>query len=143
MTLLWLLIWFVVGHEPLIFNPVNAWTATLILALGLDLSRAGGFTATRALARSACAHARTPRLSTAVGRATAPAPTRDRHHRGRHRDHSTEGDARPSEPPPGALRNSSHLSSRALRSVEKRSASASIGTSGVIGRTTTVASGSC
>ena len=43
MTLLWLLIWFIVGHEPLILDPVNAWAATLILAVGLDLSRAGGF----------------------------------------------------------------------------------------------------
>jgi hypothetical protein len=42
MTLLWLLICFVVGQEPLTFDPVNAWTATLILAIGLDLSRAGG-----------------------------------------------------------------------------------------------------
>ncbi|HEX5192071.1 MAG TPA: hypothetical protein VFW09_04650 [Solirubrobacteraceae bacterium] len=41
MTLLWLLMWFVAdqigGHEPLLFNPVNAWTATLILAIALDL----------------------------------------------------------------------------------------------------------
>jgi hypothetical protein len=43
MTLLWLLIWFIAGHEPLILNPVNAWTATLILAVGLDLARAGVF----------------------------------------------------------------------------------------------------
>jgi len=42
MTLLWLLIWFLSGHEALILNPVNAWTATLILAIGLDLSRASG-----------------------------------------------------------------------------------------------------
>jgi len=42
MTLLWLLVWYIAGHEALIFDPVNAWTATLILALGLDLSRAGG-----------------------------------------------------------------------------------------------------
>jgi hypothetical protein len=28
------------GHEPLLFNPVNAWTATLILAIGLDLGAA-------------------------------------------------------------------------------------------------------
>ncbi len=39
MTLLWLLIWFIAGHEALILNPVNAWTATLILAVGLDLAR--------------------------------------------------------------------------------------------------------
>jgi hypothetical protein len=42
MTLLWLLIWFIGGHEALILHPVNAWAATLILAIGLDLSRAGG-----------------------------------------------------------------------------------------------------
>jgi hypothetical protein len=42
-TLLWLLIWFVfdlVGdHEPLVFDPVNVWTGTLLLAIGLDLAR--------------------------------------------------------------------------------------------------------
>lgn len=43
MTLLWLLIWFIAGHEALILNPVNAWTATLILAFGLDLARSGVF----------------------------------------------------------------------------------------------------
>jgi hypothetical protein len=41
MTLIWLLIWFVwdlVGDdEPLLFDPVNFWTGTLILAIGLDL----------------------------------------------------------------------------------------------------------
>ena len=41
MTLLWLAIWFVfnlVGDkEPLLFDPVNFWTGTLILALALDL----------------------------------------------------------------------------------------------------------
>ena len=42
MTLLWLLIWFIAGHEALILDPVNAWAATLILAVALDLSRAGG-----------------------------------------------------------------------------------------------------
>lgn len=43
MTLLWLIVWFiadVIGdHEPLEFDPVNVWTATLILAIGLDLGR--------------------------------------------------------------------------------------------------------
>ncbi len=38
-TLLWLLIWFIAGHEALILDPVNAWAATLILAAGLDLAR--------------------------------------------------------------------------------------------------------
>ena len=41
MTLLWLLIWFIAGHHPLTLNPVNAWVATLILAVGLDLARSG------------------------------------------------------------------------------------------------------
>lgn len=44
MTLLWLIVWFIAdqvgGHEPLLLNPVNAWTATLILAAALDLSAA-------------------------------------------------------------------------------------------------------
>lgn len=39
MTLLWLLIWFIAGHDALTLDPVNAWTATLILAIGLDLAR--------------------------------------------------------------------------------------------------------
>lgn len=42
MTLLWLLIWFLAGHEALTLDPVNAWLATLILAIGLDLARPGG-----------------------------------------------------------------------------------------------------
>jgi hypothetical protein len=46
MTLLWFVIWFVadlVGDsEALTLDPVNAWAATLILVVALDLSRAGG-----------------------------------------------------------------------------------------------------
>jgi hypothetical protein len=42
MTLLWFLIWIVSDHvgdrEPLLFDPVNVWTWTLILALALDLA---------------------------------------------------------------------------------------------------------
>jgi hypothetical protein len=45
-TLIWFVIWLVAnnvgGHEPLALDPVNAWTATLILGIALDLSRAGG-----------------------------------------------------------------------------------------------------
>ncbi len=41
MTILWFVIWLtaniVGGHEPLTTDPVNAWAATLILAIGLDL----------------------------------------------------------------------------------------------------------
>jgi hypothetical protein len=42
MTLLWLLIWFIAGHDALMLSPVNAWAATLILAVALDLARSGG-----------------------------------------------------------------------------------------------------
>lgn len=42
MTILWFIVWVIAndlgGHEPLLFNPVNGWTASLILAIGLDLS---------------------------------------------------------------------------------------------------------
>ena len=42
MTLIWLVIWFIAnqigGHEPLLLDPVNGWTGTLILAIALDLS---------------------------------------------------------------------------------------------------------
>jgi hypothetical protein len=44
MTILWFIIWLIAnsvgGREPLVFNPVNAWAATLILAIGLDLAAA-------------------------------------------------------------------------------------------------------
>jgi hypothetical protein len=46
MTVLWFIIWLIANnvgaHEPLALDPVNAWAATLILAVGLDLGRAGG-----------------------------------------------------------------------------------------------------
>ena len=46
MTFLWFAVWLVAnlvgGDEPLKLDPVNAWTATLILAAALDLARAGG-----------------------------------------------------------------------------------------------------
>ncbi len=41
MTFIWFVVWLISnnvgGHEPLLFNPVNAWTGTLILAIALDL----------------------------------------------------------------------------------------------------------
>jgi hypothetical protein len=41
-TFLWFVIWLIAnnvgGHKPLILDPVNAWTATLILAAALDLA---------------------------------------------------------------------------------------------------------
>jgi hypothetical protein len=48
MTFIWFVIWLIAndvgGDEPLILDPVNAWAATLILAVALDL---GGAHATR------------------------------------------------------------------------------------------------
>jgi hypothetical protein len=42
-TLVWFVIWLIANnvgdHEPLLFDPVNAWTGTLILAIALDLGR--------------------------------------------------------------------------------------------------------
>jgi hypothetical protein len=44
MTVLWFIIWLIANnvgaHEPLLFDPVNAWAGTLILAVALDLSAA-------------------------------------------------------------------------------------------------------
>ena len=43
MTGLWLLIWLIANpigdREPLLVDPLNWWTATLILAVALDLGR--------------------------------------------------------------------------------------------------------
>lgn len=45
MTFIWFVIWLIAdqvgGHEPLLLDPVNAWAATLILAVALDLGRQG------------------------------------------------------------------------------------------------------
>jgi hypothetical protein len=45
-TIAWLVIWLffniVGGSEPLDLDPVNGWTATLILAAALDLNRPRG-----------------------------------------------------------------------------------------------------
>lgn len=43
MTIVWFIVWLIAnnvgGHEPLVFDPVNAWLGTLIAAIALDLSR--------------------------------------------------------------------------------------------------------
>lgn len=43
MTLVWFVIWLIANnvgaHEPLAASPLNAWTATLILGVALDLNR--------------------------------------------------------------------------------------------------------
>jgi hypothetical protein len=42
-TLLWFIVWVIANavgdHEPLLTDPVNVWTWTLILAVALDLAR--------------------------------------------------------------------------------------------------------
>lgn len=44
MTVVWFIVWLIANnvghHEPLLFNPVNGWTGTLILAIALDLGAA-------------------------------------------------------------------------------------------------------
>ena len=43
MTLLWFIVWLIADligdHESLLFAPPNPWTATLILAIALDINR--------------------------------------------------------------------------------------------------------
>lgn len=43
MTLIWFIIWFVANaigdHAPLLADPVNIWTGTLLAAVALDLGR--------------------------------------------------------------------------------------------------------
>jgi hypothetical protein len=43
MTFVWFVVWFIAnnvgGNEPLAADPVNAWAATLIFAVALDLNR--------------------------------------------------------------------------------------------------------
>ena len=42
MTFVWFAVWLIAnnvgGTEPLLLDPVNAWTGTLILAVALDLA---------------------------------------------------------------------------------------------------------
>ena len=46
MTLVWFVVWLIAnnvgGNEPLAADPVNAWAATLVLAVALDLNYAAG-----------------------------------------------------------------------------------------------------
>jgi hypothetical protein len=47
MAIAWFVIWFIAnligGDEALKLDPVNAWTATLILALAVDINRPKGW----------------------------------------------------------------------------------------------------
>ena len=44
MTLVWFVVWVIAdhigAHKPLLFDPVNVWAWTLILAIALDLGSA-------------------------------------------------------------------------------------------------------
>lgn len=44
MTCIWFVIWLIAtnvgAHKPLLLDPVNVWTGTLILAMALDLAAA-------------------------------------------------------------------------------------------------------
>ena len=44
MTLIWFVVWFICnivgGNEPLLFDPVNGWAGTLLLAVAIDLAGA-------------------------------------------------------------------------------------------------------
>jgi hypothetical protein len=50
-TLLWFVIWLIsdlIGdREPLLFDPVNIWTGTLLAAVALDLARGHASAASR------------------------------------------------------------------------------------------------
>lgn len=47
MTFIWFFVWLIANnvgsHEPLLFDPVNWWTGTLILAIALDLGSAHAY----------------------------------------------------------------------------------------------------
>jgi hypothetical protein len=42
-TLIWFIIWLIANsvgdHAPLLWNPVNIWAGTLLLAIAIDLTR--------------------------------------------------------------------------------------------------------
>ena len=47
MTVIWFVIWLIANnigdHDPLIFDPLNVWAATLIFAVALDINRPAVF----------------------------------------------------------------------------------------------------
>ncbi len=51
MTVLWFIVWLVANnvgaHEPLLLDPVNVWTGTLIAAIALDLGASHATSARR------------------------------------------------------------------------------------------------
>jgi hypothetical protein len=85
MVMAWFVIWFICnligGDEPLKLDPVNGWTATLILAAGLDINRPRWGAGQRQVAQRAEHRLRLERTG-------AGAP-RDHHHRTGCRGHHT------------------------------------------------------
>ncbi len=75
MTLLWFIIWVIVntfrGHQRLRFDPVNAWTDTLILAIALDLASGHAPTGRR---RKSARRARRTRRGRPTATAASMAP---------------------------------------------------------------------
>jgi hypothetical protein len=53
-TFIWFIVWFIANlvgtREPLLFDPVNVWTGTLLLAVALDLGAAHARNAPKARA---------------------------------------------------------------------------------------------
>jgi hypothetical protein len=51
MTIVWFVVWLIAeligDHEPLRFDPLNWWAATLILAIALDINRPQAITRRR------------------------------------------------------------------------------------------------
>lgn len=51
MTFLWFFVWLIANNvgsnEPLIFDPVNAWTGSLILCIAMDLGSSHAYQNTR------------------------------------------------------------------------------------------------
>ena len=47
MTVIWFVLWLIAdnvgGHDPLRFDPLNVWAATLILAIALDINKPAVF----------------------------------------------------------------------------------------------------
>ena len=78
MTLLWFIIWLIVNtcrsHRPLVFDSVNAWTATLILAIALDLASGHAPTGRRRKSARRARRGRPTATATSMARLTYDGP---------------------------------------------------------------------
>ena len=66
MTFIWFVVWLIAnnvgGHEPLLLSPVNAWAATLVLAVALDVNRQHAFSHRRDRDATSARRAEKPQL---------------------------------------------------------------------------------